>query len=251
MEIHILSIFPEMFQALSNFGVISRAIDTGLVSVSAHDLRDFAHDKHASVDDRPYGGGPGMVMKPDVVARAIESVKPDDGRSVKVIYLSPQGQVFNHQAAVQFAQEEKGQCLIFLAGRYEGVDERVLQTMIDEEWSIGDYVLSGGELPTMVMIDAIVRLMPDSLGNDQSAEQDSFVSGLLDCPHYTRPEEYSGMKVPDVLMSGDHAAIQRWRQKQALGRTFLRRPDLLASKELSDFELQLLAEFKSEQEISD
>jgi len=194
------------------------------------------------VDDRPYGGGPGMVMKPEPLKLAIEAAKAKLGTDSKVIYLSPQGQQLTQAGAENLASE--GQNLIFLAGRYEGVDERLIKTMVDEEWSIGDYVLSGGELAAMVMMDSIIRLVPGVLGHDMSAVEDSFVDGLLDCPHYTRPEEYEGMSVPDVLLSGDHAKIKNWRLKQALGRTWQRRPDLLAKRQLSESEEALLQEFK-------
>lgn len=242
MQFGIISIFPEMFQALTDQGVCGRAVSKGLVSVECWNPRDFTIDKYQTVDDRPYGGGPGMVMKTEPLKLAIEAAKAKLGSDSKVIYLSPQGQTLTQAGAENLAKE--GQNLIFLAGRYEGVDERLIQTMVDEEWSIGDYVLSGGELAAMVMMDSIIRLVPGVLGHDMSAVEDSFVDGLLDCPHYTRPEVYEGMSVPDVLLSGDHAKIKNWRLKQALGRTWQRRPDLLAERQLSDVEQALLQEFK-------
>ena len=251
MEIHIISIFPEMFSAIAKHGVISRAIKQDILALRFHNPRDFADDKHSTVDGRPYGGGPGMVMSPEPLLKAIESAKAACGGSSKpkVVYLSPQGRQFDHKAAQSFSQRES---IIMLAGRYEGIDERLIASQVDEEWSIGDYVLSGGELPAMVMIDAVARLLPDSLGNEESAEQDSFVHGLLDCPHYTRPESFvhegnlDGDKVPDVLLSGDHQAIEKWRMQQALGRTWLRRPELLNNIDLTDDQQRLLDEFKND-----
>ena len=243
MEIHVISIFPDMFSLVSEYGVIGRAIKQNVLSLTVHNPRDHADDKHSTVDSRPYGGGPGMVMTAEPLVKVIEAAKAKSKGKPKVVYLSPQGQRFNHAAAKQFAER---QSVILLAGRYEGVDERVVQHHVDEEWSIGDYVLSGGELPAMVMIDAIARLLPGSLGNNQSALHDSFVHGLLDCPHYTRPEDFSGDKVPEVLLSGDHQAIAEWRMKQALGRTWLRRPELLNKIDLTDEQINLLEEFKRE-----
>ena len=250
MEIHIISIFPEMFSAIAKQGVIARAIRQNILALRFHNPRDFAFDQHSTVDGRPYGGGPGMVMSPEPLFRAIEAAKAacSAGSKPKVVYLSPQGRQFNHKAAQMFS---KCEALILLAGRYEGIDERLIESQVDEEWSIGDYVLSGGELPAMVMIDALTRLLPDSLGNAESAEQDSFVQGLLDCPHYTRPESFvhegnvDGDKVPDVLLSGDHQAIEKWRMQQALGRTWLRRPELLNNIDLTDEQQRLLDEFKN------
>jgi len=243
MELHVISIFPDMFRFVTEYGVISRAIKQNILSLTIHNPRDFAEDKHSTIDARPYGGGPGMVMMPEPLVKVIDAAKAVCKGKPKVVYLSPQGQRFDHLAAKQFAELDS---VILLAGRYEGVDERVIQDYVDEEWSIGDYVLSGGELPAMVMIDAIARLLPDSLGNHESAEQDSFVHGILDCPHYTRPEIYSGKVVPDVLLSGNHQAIAKWRMKQSLGRTWLRRPELLKEIELTDEQINLLEEFKRE-----
>lgn len=256
MNIAIVSIFPEMFQALSDYGVIGRAVQNGEVSLKFFNPRDFAENRHKTVDDRPYGGGPGMLMMAKPLVAAIRAAKEalltssaaaDDAdgsqASVKTIYLSPQGKRFEQVAAQGFAQQTN---LIFVAGRYEGVDERAIELEVDEEWSIGDYVLSGGELPTMVMLDAIIRLIPGVLGHEHSALEDSFVDGLLDCPHYTRPEEFEGRSVPPELLGGNHKKIEEWRLKQALGRTWLRRPDMLRQKALSKQEEQLLAEFQQE-----
>jgi len=241
MRLGIISIFPEMFQALTDYGVSGRAVSSGVVDVQAWNPRDFTIDRHQTVDDRPYGGGPGMLMKVEPLKQAIQAAKQQLGSQSKVIYLSPQGQTLTQEKAEQLAKEDS---LIFLAGRYEGVDERLIHTQVDEELSIGDYVLSGGELAAMVVMDSIIRLVPEVLGHDQSAVEDSFVDGLLDCPHYTRPEDYEGMVVPEVLLSGNHEKIKRWRLKQALGRTWQRRPDLLAKRPLSDDEQALLQEFK-------
>ena len=241
MRLGIISIFPEMLQALTDYGVSGRAVSSGVVDVQAWNPRDFTIDRHQTVDDRPYGGGPGMLMKVEPLKQAIQAAKQQLGSQSKVIYLSPQGQTLTQEKAEQLAKEDS---LIFLAGRYEGVDERLIQTQVDEELSIGDYVLSGGELAAMVVMDSIIRLVPEVLGHDQSAVEDSFVDGLLDCPHYTRPEDYEGMVVPEVLLSGNHEKIKRWRLKQALGRTWQRRPDLLAKRPLSDDEQALLQEFK-------
>ena len=239
----VVSIFPEMLSAISQYGVSSRAIDQGSVALEAWNPRSFTHDRHHTVDDRPYGGGPGMLMKVEPLKQALHAAKAWAGEGSKVIYLSPQGQSFNQRAAQRLAAEPG---LVFLAGRYEGVDERLINAEIDEEWSIGDYVLSGGELGAMVMIDAIVRLLPGVLGHNQSAEQDSFSDGLLDCPHYTRPEVYEGETVPEVLLSGNHERIRQWRLKQSLGRTYERRLDLLQRLELSDEQQRLLEEYLEE-----
>lgn len=222
MQIALVSVFPEMLGAVRDYGVTGRAAREGLVELIAIDPRDFTQDRHRSVDDRPYGGGPGMVMRPEPLAAAIDSARRKvDG---PVICLSPQGRRFNDAWARELVREP-GMTLV--AGRYEGIDERVIESRIDAELSMGDFVASGGELPALLVIDAVVRLMPGVLGHAESAAQDSFADGLLDCPHYTRPEEFEGMKVPDVLLSGDHAAIERWRREQALRRTGERRPDLL------------------------
>jgi tRNA (guanine37-N1)-methyltransferase len=238
MRFDVISLFPEMFSAVRQ-GVTGRAVKRGQVPMRLWNPRDYADDAHRTVDDRPYGGGPGMVMMVEPLRRAIEAAKaaaPDS----RVLYLSPQGRRLDQAAARQLATEPG---FILLAGRYEGVDERLIDPYIDEEWSIGDYVLSGGELPAMVLIDAVIRLLPGVLGHADSAEQDSYVDGLLDCPHYTRPEVIEERAVPEVLMSGNHELIRRWRLQQALGRTWLRRPDLLERRRLSSEEQDLLDEF--------
>ncbi len=241
MKIAVISIFPEMFKAVADFGITSRALKQGLVELKTWTPRDFAHDRHSTVDDRPFGGGPGMVMMVQPLRDAISAAKLWAGEAAKTIYLSPQGRTLNQAGVTELAA---GKNLVMIAGRYEGIDERLIQTLIDEEWSIGDYVLSGGELPAMVLIDAITRLIPGALGHSQSAEQDSFAAGLLDCPHYTRPEEFDGMRVPEVLLSGNHEQIRRWRLKQALGRTWLKRPDLLHAINLTEEQQKLLTDFR-------
>jgi tRNA (guanine37-N1)-methyltransferase len=238
MRFDVISLFPEMFGAM-RFGVTGRAIERGQVTLCHWNPRDYAHDTHRTVDDRPYGGGPGMVMKVEPLRRALGDVTAKAPAS-RVVYLSPQGRRFDQAAAAAMAASDG---LVLLAGRYEGVDERLIEAYIDEEWSIGDFVLSGGELPAMVLMDTVIRLLPGVLGHADSADQDSYVDGLLDCPHYTRPEEIEGCRVPDVLLSGDHERIRRWRLMQALGRTWLRRPDLLQDRDLSDEEMRLLDEF--------
>lgn len=244
MDIGVVTLFPEMFEALSASGVTGRAFSKGLVSASFSNPRAFTSDVHRTVDDRPYGGGPGMVMLAEPLMAAIQSAKQglaDKGvKQPKVIYLSPQGAPFTQAKAEQLAQTEG---FVLLAGRYEGIDERVIQLAVDEEISIGDYVLSGGELPAMVLMDAVIRLLPGALGHKDSAAEDSFVEGLLDCPHYTRPEEFSGLNVPEVLLSGNHARIKRWRLQQALGRTQDRRPELVEERELNKDEQVLLAAY--------
>jgi len=243
MQIGVITLFPEMFDAVIDYGISSRAVDNGLLQLTCWNPRTFTSDRHQTVDDRPYGGGPGMVMKIGPLRAAIAEARAQLPQA-KVIYLSPQGRRFDQRGAVELAQCEQ---LIFIAGRYEGIDERVIEIEVDEEWSIGDYVLSGGELAAMVMIDAVTRLLPGALGDEQSAQQDSFTDGLLDCPHYTRPEEYEGRRVPDVLTGGNHELIRRWRLKQALGRTWLRRPELLHQRELDKEQQRLLDEFIREQ----
>ena len=244
MRIDVISLFPEMFAAVTGHGITRRAIDRQLLQLELWNPRDFTTDNHRTVDDRPYGGGPGMVMMVGPLRKAIHAAREASlettGVSVKTVYLSPQGQSVT-QRGLQDLAAEPG--LILLAGRYEGVDERLLETEVDEEWSIGDYVLSGGELAAMVIIDGVTRLLPGALGHEDSADQDSFMNGLLDYPHYTRPERVAGSSVPDVLLSGDHQAIERWRLKQALGRTWLRRPDLLEDLQLTDLQKNLLEEF--------
>lgn len=249
MNIYLISLFPELIQQAAAFGVLGRAIKQQQLKLQCFNPRDYTEDKHRTVDDRPYGGGPGMLMKVEPLAKAIMAAKQEAKDDVKVVYLSPQGQQLDQQLVVDTAADEKD--LILIAGRYEGIDERLIESLVDEEWSIGDYVLSGGEFAALVVVDAITRLIPGVLGDDESALQDSFMQGLLDCPHYTRPELIDDQAVPDVLLSGDHKAIKRWRLKQALGRTWLRRPDLLDAmkKDASrwdDEKADLLAEFKKE-----
>ena len=243
MWIGVISLFPDMFRAITDFGVTGRAVKRGLLEINLWNPRDFAHDKHRTVDDRPYGGGPGMLMMVQPLRDAIQAAKQAAGDDVKVIYLSPQGKKLTQSGVAELAQHQK---LILVAGRYEGIDERVIQSEIDEEWSIGDYVLSGGELPAMTLVDAVSRLVPGVLGDMASAEQDSFTDGLLDCPHYTRPENLDGVMVPDVLLSGNHEHIRRWRLKQSLGRTWQRRPELLNNLALTDEQAKLLAEYVQE-----
>ena len=244
MDFHVITLFPEMIEQACSHGILGRAIKQGIINVSCWNPRDYTQDRHRTVDDKPYGGGPGMLMKVQPLADAVAAAKRQAGEGAKVVYLSPQGKRLNQSAVKTMAEQES---YILIAGRYEGIDERLIEQLVDEEWSIGDYVLSGGEMPAMIMIDAVARMLPDVLGDDESAQQDSFMEGLLDCPHYTRPEEVSGQIVPEVLLSGDHKAIARWRQKQALGRTWLRRPDLLENVQLDDEQKQLLAEFQKEQ----
>ena len=243
MWIGVISLFPDMFRAITDFGVTGRAVKRGLLEINLWNPRDFAHDKHRTVDDRPYGGGPGMLMMVQPLRDAIQAAKQAAGDDVKVIYLSPQGKKLTQSGVAELAQHQK---LILVAGCYEGIDERVIQSEIDEEWSIGDYVLSGGELPAMTLVDAVSRLVPGVLGDMASAEQDSFTDGLLDCPHYTRPENLDGVMVPDVLLSGNHEHIRRWRLKQSLGRTWQRRPELLNNLALTDEQAKLLAEYVQE-----
>lgn len=239
----VVSLFPEMFQTFTQQGVIGRAVKSGLLQVECFNPRDFTHDRHRTVDDRPYGGGPGMLMMVQPLKDAIHAAKAASGKKTKVIYLSPQGRKLDQQGVKQLSENES---LIFVAGRYEGIDERVIEADIDEEWSIGDYVLSGGEMPAMIMMDAISRFVPGVLGHEQSAEQDSFTDGLLDCPHYTRPEILNDKQVPEVLLSGNHEKIRQWRLKQSLGRTWQRRPELLNDLALTEEQKRLLNEYQQE-----
>ena len=243
MWIGVISLFPEMFRAITEHGVTGRAVKSGLLQVECWNPRDFTHDKHRTVDDRPYGGGPGMLMMVQPLRDAIHAAKQAAGDGAKVIYLSPQGRKLTQAGVTELATNQK---LILVAGRYEGIDERVIQTEVDEEWSIGDYVLSGGELPAMTLIDAVSRLVPGVLGDQASAEQDSFTDGLLDHPHYTRPEVLDGLTVPEALTSGNHEVIRRWRLKQSLGRTWQRRPELINNLALTDEQESLLAEYVRE-----
>lgn len=243
MWIGVITLFPKMFKAITEFGVTSRAIKHELLQLHCWNPRDFTHDKHKTVDDRPYGGGPGMLMMVQPLRDAIQAAKAEAGDDAKVIYLSPQGRKLNQAGVEQLAKNQK---MILVCGRYEGIDERVIETEIDEEWSIGDYVLTGGELPAMTLIDAVARFVPGVLGKQASAEEDSFVDGLLDCPHYTRPEVLDGLVVPPVLMSGNHEEIRKWRLKQSLQRTWLRRPELLEGLALTDEQRLLLKQAQQE-----
>jgi len=249
MHFDVITLFPEMFDAITQYGVTRRAAEQGRFVLHTWNPRDFTSDKHRSVDDRPYGGGPGMLMLAEPLAQAIATAKQSQAQTgvVKscVIHLSPQGRQLTHAVVKELLERNDG--LILLASRYEGVDERLIRQQVDEEFSIGDYVLSGGELAAMVLIDSLVRQLPGVLGDAESAQQDSFVVGLLDCPHYTRPEIFEGEGIPEVLLSGHHAKIEKWRLKQALGRTWQRRPDLLAQRQLTKQEARLLAEYQQEQ----
>lgn len=245
MQIAVVTLFPEMVGQVVEFGVVGRAVERELLSFSSHNPRDFAEDAHRTVDDRPYGGGPGMVLKYEPAALAIREAKQGMPDGSPVICLSPSGKVFDQAEARRLAGL---QGFVLLAGRYEGIDERLIETEVDEELSLGDFVLSGGEIAAMAVIDAVTRLLPGVLGDRESAAQDSFMNGLLDYPHYTRPEAIDGRRVPAVLMSGDHARIARWRYKQALGRSFLRRPDLVKKLNLDKEQRKLLDEFLKEQE---
>lgn len=250
MWVGVVTLFPEMFTAITEQGVTGKAVNNGLLNLEFWNPRDFTHDKHRTVDDRPYGGGPGMLMKVQPLRDAIQAARAvaeeqAEGKQVKVIYLSPQGRKLDQAGVIELAQRDR---LVLVAGRYEGIDERLLETEIDEEWSLGDFVVSGGELPAMTLIDAVSRLVPGVLGHEDSAAEDSFADGLLDCPHYTRPEQVNGQQVPEVLLSGNHEMIRRWRLKQQLGRTWQRRPDLLDGQQLNTEQQQLLDEFIREAE---
>lgn len=243
MRFDLITLFPALFEPFRQHGVCGRALVRGIAQLVLWNPRDFTEDVHRTVDDRPYGGGPGMVMKPLPLARAIAAAR-EAAPGSSVVYMSPQGRRFD-QPMAEAASSQSG--LILLCGRYEGVDERVLNSLVDEEWSIGDYVLSGGEIAALAVIDSILRLLPGTLGHEESAVQDSFSNGLLDCPHYTRPEEFAGQRVPAVLLSGDHERIRRWRLQQALGRTWQRRPDLLQGRPSTSEEQSLLEEFLRDQ----
>jgi len=237
----VVTLFPEMFSAVAGSGITGRALEAGLWSLTTWNPRDFATDNYRTVDDRPYGGGPGMVMLAEPLERTLDAVKTAGGG--RVVYLSPQGRKLDHPRVMELVQER---AVTLLCGRYEGVDERLLRRRVDEEISIGDFVLSGGELAAMALMDAVVRQLPGAVGAPASVIEESFADGLLDCPQYTRPETYRGEKVPEVLLSGHHENIRRWRLKQALGRTWLRRPDLLAIRRLNEEESRLLEEFRQE-----
>jgi len=243
MKFDIVTIFPRMIEAALAEGVVSRGIASGVLDVRVHDLRDYTTDRHRSVDDVPYGGGPGMVMKPEPLVKAVEDVRGGRGTPDTVILLSPQGRHFTQAEAVRLSSLSH---IVLLCGRYEGMDERVPQLVGADEISVGDYVVSGGELPAMMIVDAVSRLVPGVVGDEQSVAEDSFARGLLDYPHYTRPAEFAGLKVPDVLMSGHHAEVRRWRRKTALERTLERRPDLIERATLDDEDRELLAEIVKE-----
>lgn len=246
MRFDVITLFPDWVASVTDQGVVGRASAKGLLTLNCINPRDYAKDVHRTVDDRPYGGGPGMVMRPDCLLQAIRDVRK--ANSGRLIYLSPQGETLSQDKAKQLSTEEN---LILLCGRYEGIDERVISLEVDTEYSIGDYVLSGGELGAMVLIDTVARLLPGVLGHEDSADQDSFSDNLLDCPHYTRPESIEEQHVPAVLKSGDHAAIAQWRRKQALGITWLKRPDLLKNRILQPVDKKLLDEYRQEYKASE
>lgn len=243
MRFDVVTLFPEMVREIIAYGVTGRALQQRIVELNLWNPRDYTRDRHRTVDDRPYGGGPGMVMKVEPLRDVIAAARAAAPGPVKTVYLSPQGRLLNQEAVIRFSECPR---LILIAGRYEGIDERLIESEIDEEWSIGDYVLSGGELAVLVLFDAVVRLLPGVLGHAESAVQDSHMEGLLDCPHYTRPDNVDGRKVPEILQSGNHGAIQRWRLKQSLGRTWLRRPDLWAKLQLDVEQEKLFEEFSRE-----
>jgi tRNA (guanine37-N1)-methyltransferase len=241
LRIDVVTLFPQMFTAVTESGITSRALEAGLWQLKAWNPRDFTTDNYRTVDDRPYGGGPGMVMLAEPLEKALDAAQA--AGAGRVVYLSPQGRKLDHRRVLELSKER---AITLLCGRYEGVDERLLARRVDEELSLGDFVLSGGELAAMALIDACVRQLPGALGDEQSALEESFAAGLLDCPQYTRPETYAGERVPEVLLSGHHENIRRWRLKQALGRTWLRRPELLQARGLSEEERRLLGEFQQE-----
>ncbi|HET8551992.1 MAG TPA: tRNA (guanosine(37)-N1)-methyltransferase TrmD [Gammaproteobacteria bacterium] len=243
MRFDVITIFPELVAMVGRCGVVGRAVETRLAEIAIWNPRDFTADRHRRVDDRPYGGGPGMVMQAQPLTAAVEAARGADDRQTEVVYLTPQGKRFDQALAEDFARRER---LILIAGRYEGVDERFVEAQVDMELSLGDFVLSGGELAAMAVIDAVTRLLPGALGDERSAAEDSFADALLDYPHYTRPERFDERDVPAVLTSGDHEAIRRWRLKQALGRTWLRRPELLQGEQLDAARQALLEEFIAE-----
>lgn len=237
----IVSLFPDMFTPFLEQGVMGRAVKNQLIQTQMFNPRDFTHDRHRTVDDRPYGGGPGMLMMVQPLDDALTAAKAAGGENTQVVYLSPQGRQLDFQGVTELTQCDK---LVLLCGRYEGIDERIIDKHVDQQWSIGDYVLSGGELAAMVLMDAVSRLVPGVLGHNQSAAEDSFSHGLLDCPHYTRPEHWQGRAVPDVLLSGDHEKIRQWRQHQALKQTWLRRPDMINDLALTEEQATELAKIQ-------
>jgi len=240
MKIDVLTLFPEFFNVLRQWSIIGRALDNGVFSLSTINIRDFSEDKHKRVDDYPFGGGPGMVMKPEPIYKAISSVKEENSL---VIYLSPQGKIFNQELAKTLSKESH---LILLCGHYEGIDNRIVENYVDMEISIGDYVLTGGEIPAMVLIDSIVRLLPGTLSSEESFMDESHYDGLLEYPQYTRPRIFNGFEVPEILLSGNHEKINKWREYQALKTTLLKRPDLLEKRQLSDSEIKIIERIKKE-----
>ncbi len=245
MRIDVLTIFPEMFDVPFRFGIFKRAVDQNLVNINMHNIRDYTHDRHHTVDDYPYGGGPGMVFKPEPIFEAVEAIKAQssyepEAAEAPIILLTPQGRLFNQQIAMELS---KYRHLIFICGHYEGIDERVVEHLVTDEISIGDYVLTGGELPALVVIDAVIRLLPGVLGSKDSAQEDSHVHGLLEFPQYTRPADFRGWPVPEVLLSGNHAQIARWRREQIIRRTLERRPELIKKTKLGREEKQMVEQF--------
>ncbi|MEK4385103.1 tRNA (guanosine(37)-N1)-methyltransferase TrmD [Solibacillus sp. FSL W7-1464] len=241
MKIHVLSLFPDMFTGVFGASILKKAQEKGAVELAVTDIREYSENKHKQVDDYPYGGGAGMVLKPEPMFKAVEAIT--EGRKPRVILMCPQGARFTQKKAEELAKEED---LVFLCGHYEGYDERIREHLVTDEISIGDFVLTGGELPAMTVIDAVVRLLPGVLGQEDSHIQDSFSTGLLEHPHYTRPADFRGMKVPDILLSGNHAKIDAWREEQSFKRTLERRPDLLEALELTDKQLKIIEKIKSE-----
>ncbi|MCE9645682.1 MAG: tRNA (guanosine(37)-N1)-methyltransferase TrmD [Chloroflexi bacterium] len=250
MQFEVFTLLPEVFPSYLETSIIKRAIERGLINVRVHNIRDYAHDKHHTTDDTPYGGGGGMVMKPEPVFEAIESAlgleadqtPPEAASVVPIILLTPQGRVFNQAIAQELSRHER---ILLLCGRYEGIDERIREHLVTDEISIGDYVLTGGELPALILIDAVARLLPDVLGDPTGAQDDSHAMGLLEYPHYTRPPEFRGWKAPDVLLSGDHKKIDKWRREQALLRTFHKRPDMLEKTDLSKEDKKFIERLKN------
>jgi tRNA (guanine37-N1)-methyltransferase len=245
MHISVATIFPEIFRSYLGESIMGRAVQKGIIKVDIHDIRDYTEDRHRTVDDTPYGGGPGMVMKPDVIAAALEDIK-SDGIETLTIMPTPEGRQFNQHMADEMSKTKKR--LLFLCGRYEGVDERIKRVFVDEEISVGDYVLTGGELPALVIIDAVVRLLPGVVGDEESLKEESFSWGLLDYPHYTRPPEWRGIRVPEVLLSGNHKKIREWRRKEALRRTMKKRPDLLDKAAFDGADRKMISEIKEEED---
>lgn len=242
LRFDVVTLFPEFVETVQRYGVIARAADQKLIELVTWNPRDYASDRHRTVDDRPYGGGPGMVMKVEPLRAAIQAARQAD-QPASVVYLTPEGRQLDNRMAASLAQRDR---IILLCGRYEGIDERLIELEVDEELSIGDYVVSGGELPAMVTIDAVARQLPGVLGHSESAVQDAFSGGLLDCAHYTRPEQIDGLTVPEVLLSGDHGAVAEWRRREALGRTWRKRPELIEQVKLSAEDQALLDSYKSE-----